>query len=103
MAWAAVLGREGKTDQAVAVYRVVTAPGLRKPAANALAALLYKVSATEVGLTQFAPAILRLEEIIRIAPDTPGGVLVSSNSPSIKPRKPGCWSRPDMAPTPCRS
>jgi tetratricopeptide (TPR) repeat protein len=81
MAWAAALGREGKTDQAVAVYRVVTAPALRKPAANALAALLYKVSDTEVGLTEFAPAILRLEEIIRIAPETPGGVLAKQQLP----------------------
>jgi hypothetical protein len=81
MAWAAALGREGKTDQAVAVYGAVTFPALRKPAANALAALLYKVSATEVGLAEFAPAILRLEEIIRIAPDTPGGVLAKQQLP----------------------
>src|SRR5450755_5090196 len=81
MAWAAALGREGKTDEAVAVYRAVTAPSLRKAATNALAALLYQVSAALAARDEFAPAILRLEEIIRIAPAAPGGVLAKQQLP----------------------
>jgi tetratricopeptide (TPR) repeat protein len=81
MAWAAALGRGGKTDEAVAVYRAVTASALRKAATNALAALLYQVSVALAARAEFAPAILRLEEIIRIAPATPGGVLAKQQLP----------------------
>jgi tetratricopeptide (TPR) repeat protein len=73
MAWAAALGRKGKVDQAVALYRSVTAPSLRKQALDDLAALLFKTSANDAAEADYPNAILRLDEIARLAPATPGG------------------------------
>ncbi len=73
MAWAAALGRTGKVDQAVALYRSVTAPSLRKQALDDLAALLFKTSANDANQADYPNAILRLDEIARLAPATPGG------------------------------
>jgi tetratricopeptide (TPR) repeat protein len=74
MAWAAALGRKGEIDSAVALYRAVTAPALRKPALDALAALLLKTSATDAAQAQYPSAISRLMEIKSLAPGTPGGI-----------------------------
>jgi hypothetical protein len=77
MAWAAYLGRKGEVDSAVALYRAVTAPALRKPALDALAALLVKTSTADAAQAQYVNAISRLEEIRSLAPATPGAVQVA--------------------------
>lgn len=77
MAWAAYLGRKGQVNSAVALYRTVSAPALRKPALDALAALLVKTSAADAAQAQYANAITRLMEIRSLAPTTPGGIQVA--------------------------
>jgi hypothetical protein len=77
MDWAAALGRKGEVDQAVALYRAVTAPALRKPALDALAALLLKTSTALAARAQYPNAISRLLEITRLAAATPGGIQVA--------------------------
>jgi tetratricopeptide (TPR) repeat protein len=77
MAWAATLGREGKIDSAVALYRTVTVPALRASALDALAALLLKASSAAAAQAQYPNAINRLIEITDLAPATPAGVEVS--------------------------
>jgi hypothetical protein len=81
MAWAAALGRAGKVDQAVALYRSVTAASLRKRALDALAALLDKTAASDAASTRYPSAILRLLEIGRLAPATPDGVQAARQLP----------------------
>ncbi|MFZ0181449.1 MAG: hypothetical protein WAL84_16510 [Candidatus Dormiibacterota bacterium] len=73
MAWAAALGRRGEVDAAVALYRSVTAPSLRKAARGRLAALLFKTATAEAAAAQYPIAILRLLEIGSLAPATPAG------------------------------
>jgi tetratricopeptide (TPR) repeat protein len=77
MAWAAYLGRKGEVDSAVALYRAVTAPALRRPALDALAALLVKTSTADAAQAQYANAISRLQEISVLAPTTPSGIQVA--------------------------
>lgn len=81
MAWAAALGREGKVDQAVALYRSVTALSLRRQALDDLAALLFKTSAGDAAQADYPTAILRLDEIVRLAPATPGGIQAARQLP----------------------
>jgi hypothetical protein len=81
MAWAASLGRKGDVDAAVALYRSVTAPSLRRAALDALAALLLNTASAEAAAGQYPNAILRLLEIGSLAPKTPGGVLAAQQLP----------------------
>jgi len=81
MAWAAALGRRGKVDQAVAIYRSVRATSLRKQALDDLAALLFKTSADDAAGADYPSAILRLDEIARLAPATPGGLQAGRQLP----------------------
>lgn len=81
MAWAAALGRRGKVDQAVAIYRSVSATSLRKQALDDLAALLFKTSANDAAGADYPSAILRLDEIARLAPATPGGLQAGRQLP----------------------
>ncbi len=81
MAWAAALGRNGKVDQAVALYRSVTASTLRRQALDDLAALLFKASANDAAEADYPNAILRLGEITRLAPATPGGIQAARQLP----------------------
>jgi hypothetical protein len=81
MAWAASLGSQGKVDAAVALYRSVTARPLQTRALDALAALLFKSAATEAAGAQYSEAIVRLEEIGSLAPNTPGGVQAARQLP----------------------
>lgn len=81
MAWAAALGRQGKIDQAVALYRSVTAHSMRTQALDALAALLYRTAASDAASAQYPNAIARLLEIGRLAPATPDGILAARQLP----------------------
>ena len=81
MAWAAALGRKGQVDEAVALYRSVTAPSLRRPALDALAALLFKSATTDAAAAQYPNAIQRLREIGTLAATTPAGVLSATQLP----------------------
>jgi hypothetical protein len=77
MAWAAYLGRKGEVDSAVALYRTVSAPALRRPALDAMAALLLKTSTADAAQAEYPSAISRLLEISILAPSSPGGVQVA--------------------------
>jgi tetratricopeptide (TPR) repeat protein len=81
MAWAAALGRKGEVDAAVALYRSVTAPPLRRAALDALAALLFTTATAEAARAQYPDAILRLREIGSLAPATPDGVRAAQQLP----------------------
>jgi tetratricopeptide (TPR) repeat protein len=81
MAWAAALGRSGKIDQAVALYRSVSAPSLRKQALDDLAALLFKTSTADTANADYSSAILRLQEIARLAPAAPSGIAAARQLP----------------------
>ncbi len=72
-AWARALGRAGKIDQAVSVYRSVTAASLRGQATEAIAALLYSSAAADAARGAYPSAILRLEQVVRLASDTADG------------------------------
>ncbi len=71
MAWAAALGRNGKVDEAVALYRSVTSPSMRTQATDALAALLLATASSEAVQAHYQSAILRLQEIAALAPHAP--------------------------------
>jgi hypothetical protein len=73
LAWARALGREGKIDEAVAVYRSVTAAALHGQATQAIAALLYAAATADAARGAYPSAILRLDQIVALAPDTPDG------------------------------
>jgi hypothetical protein len=77
MAWAATLGRKGKVDSAVALYRAVTSRALRPAALEALATLLLKASTADAAQAQYTSAISRLVEIRNLAPATPSGAQVA--------------------------
>ena len=81
IAWAAALGRKGEVDAAVALYRSVTAPPLRRPALDALAALLFRTATAEAARAQYPDAILRLHEIGVLAAATPDGVRAAQQLP----------------------
>ena len=68
--WAAALGRAGHIDAAVALYRSEQAPSLRAEATNALAALLLKAAAGDVAHGAYPSAILRLQQIEKLAGGT---------------------------------
>jgi hypothetical protein len=81
MAWAAALGRTGRVDAAVSLYRSVTTSSLRKQALDALAALLLATAAADARQGQYPNAIQRLTEIAAIAPATPAGVQAKRQLP----------------------
>ena len=81
MAWAAALGRHGNVDQAVALYRSVTAPPFRRQALDDIAALLFRTSASDAAQADYPNAILRLDEIVKLAPATPGGIQAARQLP----------------------
>lgn len=81
MAWAGALGIQGKVDAAVALYRSVRAPALRSHALDALAALLFKTATAGAAQARYADAILRLQEIGRLAGATPSGLLAARQLP----------------------
>jgi hypothetical protein len=81
MAWAASLGARGRVDAAVALYRSVSGRTLGTRALDALAALLFKTAATDAAGAQYSEAILRLQEIGRLAPATPAGVQAARQLP----------------------
>jgi tetratricopeptide (TPR) repeat protein len=70
LAWARALGREGKVDEAVALYRAVSERSLRTEATASLASLLYASSASDAAHGAYPAAIARLEEILALAPGT---------------------------------
>lgn len=81
MAWAAALGRTGRVDVAVSLYRSVTTPSLRKRALDALTALLLATAAADAHQGLYPNAIQRLTEIATIAPATPAGVQAARQLP----------------------
>ena len=81
MAWAAALGRKGKVDVAVSLYRSVTDPSLRSQALDALAALLLKTATADAAGGRYSTAIQRLVEIGTLAPATPAGVQAARQLP----------------------
>jgi tetratricopeptide (TPR) repeat protein len=81
LAWAKALGGEGRIDEAVALYRSVATGSLRARANDALAALLYASSARDAARGAYSSAILRLEQIIALAPRTADGRLAQRQLP----------------------
>ena len=81
MAWAKSLGRAGQIDEAVVLYRSVSASALRSKATAALAALLYTSSTGDAAHGAYPAAIARLEEIITLAPNTPTGAQAQQQLP----------------------
>lgn len=81
MAWAKSLGRSGQIDEAVVLYRSVSAGALRSKATAALAALLYTASTSDAAHGAYPAAIARLEEIIALAPQTATGAQVQRQLP----------------------
>ena len=73
LAWAKALGRQGRVDEAVLLYRSVSEPSLRPKATAALASLLYASSMSEAAHEAYPLAIARLEQIIALAPGTAAG------------------------------
>ena len=81
IAWAAALGRMGRVDVAVTLYRSVTSPTLRARALDALAALLLKTATADARQALYPSAVQRLNEIETIAAATPAGVLAARQLP----------------------
>jgi hypothetical protein len=81
MAWAATLGRMGRVDVAVTLYRSVTTPTLRTRALDALAALLLKTATADAGQALYPNAVQRLNEIETIAAASPAGVQAARQLP----------------------
>lgn len=81
MAWATALGRTGRVDVAVSLYRSVTSRSLRKRALDALAALLLATATADARQAQYSNAIQRLTEIATIAPATPAGAQAARQLP----------------------
>jgi hypothetical protein len=81
LAWAKALGREGRVDEAVALYRSVTTGPWRARATDALAVLLYASSASDAARGAYPSAILRLEQIVTLAPRTADGKLAQRQLP----------------------
>jgi tetratricopeptide (TPR) repeat protein len=81
MAWAAALGRTGRVDVAVSLYRSVTTTSLRKRALDALAALLLATATADARQGQYPNAIQRLTEIAAIAAATPAGAQAARQLP----------------------
>jgi tetratricopeptide (TPR) repeat protein len=81
LAWAKALGREGRVDEAVALYRSVDTGPLRARATDALAVLLYASSASDAARGAYPSAILRLEQIVTLAPHTADGKLAQRQLP----------------------
>jgi hypothetical protein len=80
LAWAKALGREGRIDEAVALYRSETG-SLRARATDALAVLLYASSASDAARGAYPSAILRLEQLVTLAPHTADGKLAQRQLP----------------------
>jgi tetratricopeptide (TPR) repeat protein len=70
VAWAEALGRAGSIDQAVALYRSVPAGPMHAQATAAMAALLYTSATRDAARGAYSSAILRLEQIVALAPGT---------------------------------
>jgi tetratricopeptide (TPR) repeat protein len=81
LAWAKALGRDGKVDEAVTLYRTVSDRALRPQALTALAALLYASAASDAAHGAYPAAIARLEQIIALAPGTAAGVQAQQQLP----------------------
>jgi tetratricopeptide (TPR) repeat protein len=81
LAWAKALGREGRVDEAVVLYRSVSVLSLRPKATAALASLLYASSMSDVAHAAYPAAITRLEQIIALAPGTASGSLAQRQLP----------------------
>ncbi|HUZ69491.1 MAG TPA: hypothetical protein VMU65_07235 [Candidatus Saccharimonadales bacterium] len=81
LAWAKALGREGRVDEAVVLYRSVSVPSFRPRATAALASLLYASSMSDVAHAAYPAAITRLEQIIALAPGTASGSLAQRQLP----------------------
>lgn len=81
LAWATALGRAGRIDDAVAIYRSVSPGPLRTRATDALAVLLYTASTQDAARGAYPTAILRLEQIVAMAPNTADGKLAKRQLP----------------------
>jgi tetratricopeptide (TPR) repeat protein len=81
LAWASAFGRAGKIDEAVLIYRSVPSGPLRTQAIEALATLLYASARNDVAHGEYPSAILRLEEIATLAPQTDDGRLAGRQLP----------------------
>ena len=81
MAWGAALGGRGDVDQAVALYRSVTAASLRKQALDNVSALLFRTSTSDAAAGNYSAAIVRLQEAVKLAPATPDGAAAARQLP----------------------
>ena len=81
LAWAAALGRAGNVDAAVALYRSERAPSFRREATDALGALLLETAAADAARGAYPSAILRLEELERLAAGTPAALQAERELP----------------------
>jgi tetratricopeptide (TPR) repeat protein len=79
--WAKAVGREGRIDEAVAIYRSVSPGPLHTRATEALAVLLYTSSTQDAARGAYPTAILRLEQIVTLAPGTADGKLAQGQLP----------------------
>lgn len=70
LAWARAYGRQGRIDEAVALYRSVPAGPLQSQAVDGLAALLSAAAKSDAAHGQYPSAILRLEQVVAVAPGT---------------------------------
>jgi tetratricopeptide (TPR) repeat protein len=81
LAWAKALGREGRIDEAVALYRSVSPGPLHARATEALAVLLYTSATGDAARGAYPTAIVRLEQIVAVAPGTADGRLAQRQVP----------------------
>jgi len=82
LAWAGALGRAGRIDEAVALYRSVPDGQLHTQATAAIAALLYASATRSAAQGAYSSAILRLEQIVALAPGTADGELAQRQLPA---------------------
>lgn len=81
LAWATALGRAGKIDAAVALYRSLTAGPLGAQASEGVAVLLYTSATRDAAQGAYSSAILRLRQVVALAPGTADGRLAQRELP----------------------
>jgi hypothetical protein len=81
LAWAKALGRSGKVDAAVALYRSLTAGPLGAQASEGIAVLLYTSATRDAAQGAYSSAILRLQQVVALAPGTADGRLAQRQLP----------------------
>jgi tetratricopeptide (TPR) repeat protein len=81
LAWAKALGRSGKIDAAVALYRTLTSGSVRAQASDGIAVLLYTSATRDAAQGAYSSAILRLQQLVALAPRTADGRLAQRQLP----------------------